>query len=131
MGIYRTSYLIKETIPIIIGKTKEDIKQSFTGGSTDMFIPYLPKDKKLYAYDVNSLYPFVMMKIEYPIGDPIYFIGELTNLNIDISDKLGFYHCKIKAPIDIKHPILQIHHKTTDGIRTISPVGNFEGWFFS
>jgi hypothetical protein len=29
---------------------------------------------------------------------------------------------------DLKYPILQIHYKGENGIRTISPVGNFSGW---
>jgi hypothetical protein len=28
------------------------------------------EDKKIYAYDVNSLYPSVMKDNDYPIGDP-------------------------------------------------------------
>ena len=31
----------------------------------------------------------------------------------------------------MKYPILQIHYKGENGIRTISPIGKFCGWFFS
>jgi hypothetical protein len=31
----------------------------------------------------------------------------------------------------LRNPILQLHHKTKNGVRTISPLGSFSGWFFS
>ena len=41
-----------------------------------MFIPSLnilnKTDKKIHAYDVNSLYPFVMANNDYLIGDPMF-----------------------------------------------------------
>jgi hypothetical protein len=50
------------------GKISADIRQSYTGGSTDMFIPKSYKGKKIYAYDVNSLYPSVKANKDYPVG---------------------------------------------------------------
>jgi len=61
-----------------------------------------------------------------------------------ISDIFGFFLAEIFAPINLSHPILQLHHKknnarslffkkgaTSQGIKTISPVRSFSGWFFS
>jgi len=127
-AIYRSHYLPEDQIPMITGKIKNDIKESYTGGSTDMYIPQIHKAKKIYAYDVNALYPYVMSKFDFPIGDPVYFEGEDL---IDYKTKFGFFYVDIVTPLDLKHPILQIHHKTKDGIRTISPLGKFSGWFFS
>jgi hypothetical protein len=42
-----------------------------------------------------------------------------------------YFYCEITAPEDLNYPILQIHYKGANGIRTISPVGIFSGWFFS
>jgi len=51
------------------------------GGRTDMFIPQNNHDEKIYAYDVNSLYPFAMSNFEMPVGFPIYFEGDVCNHN--------------------------------------------------
>jgi len=129
-AIYRSKYLDKD-IPIIKGSIKKDIQLSYTGGSTDMFIPSLnvlfPSNKKIYAYDINSLYPYVMLSNEYPIGDPIYIeypnpltLKKETNI-------FGFFYAKIITPINLSYPILQNHFNNS----TISPIGSFEGWFFS
>lgn len=125
-GIYRTLFLKKDTIPMITGKIKRDIQLGYTGGSTELFIPKNPIGTKIYGYDVNSLYPSVMIKLPYPIGDPTYFEGGGIN-----KDSFGFYYVDVTTPLDIKHPILQLHIKTEGGIRTISPLGKFSGWFFS
>jgi hypothetical protein len=138
-GIFRTNY-IKETntttevlghnigIAMLSGEVARDIRQSYTGGSTDMFIPILPKGKKIYAYDVNSLYPSVMVNCKYPVGNPTYFEGDLFKYQPEL---FGFFYCKITTPEYLEHPILQVHHKTNAGIRTISPLGSWTGWYFS
>jgi hypothetical protein len=58
-----------------------------------------------------------------PIGNPKYFIGDISEINIDLN-KFGFFYCKIIAPDDIKHPILQTHVKINGGTRTMAPIGN-------
>ena|ERR1700689_2177878 len=87
-----------------------------------------PKGVKIYVYDVNSLYPFVMREYPYPVGNPIYFEGNILKTE---NNPFGFFYVNIQIPLDLKHPILQIHHKTEGGMRTVSPLGNFSGWFFS
>jgi len=42
-----------------------------------MYITKLIEGRKLYAYDVNSLYPFVMKEYMYPIGTPTFFKGDI------------------------------------------------------
>jgi hypothetical protein len=45
---------------------------------------------------------------------------------------LGFFYCKIFAPSYIKHPILLRRTRVnTNGIKSISPTGNWEGMYFS
>ena len=145
-GIFRTHYLVsKEEIPkdalddksniirpihskihMLSGIIANNIRKGYTGGSVDMYIP--KKGKKIYAYDVNSLYPYVMKSFKYPIGSPTYFEGDI--LKID-PKAFGFFYCKITAPSSLKHPILQTHVKTKDGTRTIAPLGTWEGMYFS
>jgi len=124
-----------ENIAILKGKLQKNIQIGYTGGSTEMFIPsfnVIDKTvKKLYAYDVNSLYPYIMSKNDFPIGDPTYIeIGSNKNLE-DNLQLFGHFYAKVTAPKDILHPILQIHYNTKNGIRTVYPIGTFSGWFFS
>lgn len=70
-AIYRSHYLKDIQIPITKGKVFDFIQQSFTGGSTEMYIPYVPENEEVFCYDINSLYPRVMLANKYPIGNII------------------------------------------------------------
>ncbi len=59
---------------MIKGKVFEDIKESYTGGSTDMYIPY---GVNIYGYDINSLYPHSMANNPMPVNNIKYFEGEI------------------------------------------------------
>jgi hypothetical protein len=107
-------------IPHLAGNIAENIRKGYTGGSVDMYIPESKAGKNINCYDVNSLYPSQMHKQLMPIGTPSYFKGDIRRMD---QNAFGFFHCKIIAPDDIKHPILQTHIKTANGIRTLSPIG--------
>jgi DNA polymerase type B, organellar and viral len=92
-----------------------------------MYIPTNPIGKKIYGYDVNSLYASVMINNPYPVGNPTYFEGNILVDNATENRAFGFFYCKITAPDDLLHPILQIHHNN----RTVSPLGTWEGMYFS
>lgn len=126
-AIFRTLFL-KSFIPQLSGKISKNIKLSYTGGSTDMFIPSNNKDELVYAYDVNSLYPSVMLNNPMPIGKPTYFEGDIRKTN---HDAFGFFYCKITTPTNLEHPILQTHVKTKSGLRTVAPLGSYEDMIFS
>ena len=124
-GIFRSNFMETENIPQIFGKIEKDIRKGYTGGSVDVFIP---RGKNIKCYDVNSLYPFVMYSNKMPIGKPTYFEGDILNLN---KDAFGFFYCKITAPDNILHPIIQTHVKIGNSTRTISPIGSWENMIFS
>jgi len=63
-----------------------------------------------------------------PIGNPTYFQRDIRKFN---PNAFGFFYCKIFAPSGLLHPILQLHHNSKDGIRTIAPLGEWEGMYFS
>jgi hypothetical protein len=121
MAIFKSNFMKEENIPKLKGKIAEDIRQGYTGGAVDMYIPETPKDVRIKCYDVNALYPSQMESRLIPIGTATYFEGDI--LKID-PNAFGFFYCKIIAPDDIKHPIIQTHVKTVSGTRTISPIGN-------
>lgn len=75
MRIYKTHFKPEDTIFSLHGKVEQDIRQSYTGGVVDVYIPhnkigsfFSKTFRKLFYYDVNSLYPTVMAKGDMPIG---------------------------------------------------------------
>lgn len=136
MKIYKTHFMPKGSLYQIAGQIEKAIRLSYTGGAVDVFKPHNKiglfnnsnKYNKLYYYDVNSLYPFVMKNAPMPIGKPIYFDG---NIRLVEKDAYGFFYCKIISPLDINHPILQRRIVTSEGIRTIAGLGSWEGWIYS
>lgn len=126
--IFRTHFMPKMIIPMIYGEDFKNIKKSYTGGATDMFIPTNRKNEKVYGYDVNSLYPFIMSNYPMPVGNKTYFKGDIRKIN---SDAFGFFYCRITTPTNIKHPILQTHVQTKSGLRTVAGVGTYEDMIFS
>jgi DNA polymerase type B, organellar and viral len=127
-AIFRTHFLRKDEIPQLSGQIEKDIRSSYTGGAVDMYLPRLPKGEKMFCYDVNSLYPYVMKEFDMPTGKPIKFFGDIRKYE---PDAFGFFYCKITTPDNLKHPILQTHVKINKGIRTVAPLGKWENMIFS
>jgi len=127
-GIFRSSFLENDIIPQLSGEIAENIRQSYTGGAVDMYIPKPPKGSKIYCYDVNSLYPYVMSKFDMPIGKPTFFEG---NIRVIDPNAFGFFFCEIIAPDNIKHPIIQTHVKINNMTRTMAPTGSWKDMIFS
>jgi hypothetical protein len=119
-GIFRSKFLIENTIPQLSGKIASDIRSGYTGGAVDVYIPKSKPNIKMKCLDVNSLYPSQMQERLMPIGNPTYFNG---NIRLIDPNAFGFFYCEVIAPDNIKHPILQTHVKTNKGIRTIAPIG--------
>jgi hypothetical protein len=125
MGIFRSNFMDKENIPQLSGQIANDIRQGYTGGAVDMYIPKFDNTNnpeiKMKCLDVNSLYPFSMHDKVLPVGIPAFFKGDIRKID---PNAFGFCYCNIIAPDDILHPILQTHVNTNNGIRTIAPIGN-------
>lgn len=130
-AIFKSNFLKSNNIPLIHGEMFDFLKQSYTGGNVDVYKPY--SSNKVFRYDVNSLYPFVMKTFPMPVGTPIYFEGDiLNNSNYNPNDKpFGIFEVDIIAPSNIKYPLLQTKIKTNSGFRTIPPLGNWSGVYFS
>ena len=138
MKIYKTHFMPENSIYQILGRVERNIRESYTGGAVDVYIPhnritsFMEKVNaffiKLYYYDVNSLYPFVMAHFNMPIGKPKVFEGDIRNIDFN---SYGFFYCKITSPENLAHPLLQRRIKTSEGIRTIAGLGSWEGWIYS
>jgi hypothetical protein len=120
-AIFRTHFLLANTIPQLSGQIAKDIRESYTGGAVDMYIPKPSKGVKIFGYDVNALYPFTMDQFDMPIGKPVFFRGDIRVID---SNAFGFFFCQIIAPDNLKHPILQTHVKINKGTRTMAPLGS-------
>lgn len=99
MAIFRTHYLADHKIPKLAGKIYDFIKQSYTGGRVDVFIP---SGENLYYYDVNSLYPTVYSSKPMPLETPVWFEGNILERD---SEAFGFFKCEIEAPMNLKVPV--------------------------
>ena len=109
----------KEDIPIFNYYPEREIRKSYFGGSTDYYMRY---GEGLYHYDVNSLYPHAMTK---PM--PLKFIRYIEGSEIDLNNFFGFCEVKVKAPDNIKIPLLPFK---LEG-KTLHPLGEWIGVYFS
>lgn len=111
-------------IPLIIKKgVFDDIHKSYYGGRVEVYNPTTFSRKRLYYYDVNSLFPFASLN-SMPSTDCVYI--ECLKEYPEIDDLFGFFYCKIKAS-DNYLGLLPV--RTPRGL--IFPVGEWEGWYFS
>lgn len=126
LGIYRSNFLQEEChhIPIITGKAYSNLVQGYLGGHVDVYQPIPNKDDKIYHYDVNSLYPYVMAHFPMPTGKPKFFYGDIRKNEYYA---FGFFYVRVTAPDDIRVPILL----TRINRSTIAPIGTWEGMYFS
>ena len=129
MKIFKTHFLPKDTLYQILGNVEKDIREAYTGGAVDLYIPHNCNGaEELYMYDVNSLYPYIMANFPVPTGKPVAFEGNILEIN---PEAYGYFYCKIRSPKYLEHPILQRKIKTKDGFRTIAGLGSWTGWVYS
>ena len=117
-AIFRGHYLRENEIPLTRGKVFNFIRESFTGGSTEM---YKPHGFNIHVYDVNSLYPSTMKDNLFPTGKITQFEGDISIL--DNIYWIGDVNISTKK--DLYQPYIQFHHDTGNGLRTISPNGSW------
>jgi hypothetical protein len=123
LRIYRSCYYKEDmNIKIIKGNVYTDIKRAFIGGKTEV---YERKGKNLYYYDVNSLYPFSMLK-DMPVGDTTLRYFKIPVEGRILNNKFGFAQVQIKAPKGINRPILPLK---ANG-RIYNPLGSWSGIYF-
>lgn len=140
-GIYRSNFLNEFwNIPILEGKVYEFISKSYRGGHVDVYHHFNKWYEKVYRYDVNSLYPYAMANFNMPVAFPIEFEGDILNNEIyeivaetfNLKKRFGFFECDISTPQDLFIPVLLKKVKIPkEGYRTIAPVGEWNGVYFS
>lgn len=136
MRLFKTHFMPENSIYQLHGKIEQFIRESYSGGAVDVYIPhnkigsYLSSRtfRTIKCFDVNSLYPTVMTQQVMPIGLPTVFEGDITKIE---PNAYGFFYCKITSPSFLEHPILQRRVNTSEGIRTIAGLGSWTGWICS
>lgn len=113
------------------GKNIEDfIRMSYYGGRTEVFKPLL---KNGYHYDVNSLYPYVMLNNKFPVGFPESVTDFERSKNLYMISKnfgigCGFLKCRVEVP---KMNIPVLPYKDGSG-KLLFPTGKLEGvWSYA
>jgi DNA polymerase type B, organellar and viral len=122
MKIFRQKFL-KHNIPIL--KPSEDlfIRKSYLGGATDYYKAY---GENLHYYDVNSLYPYVMLK-DLPLDLDKKYSNQEQMSNINLKDFFGFALAEVICPDNIINPLLPVSYNG----KTIFPKGKWVATYFS
>jgi hypothetical protein len=91
LKIFKKNYYDINNTPISINPYDFDefIRESYFGGISEVYKPHL-KDQG-YCYDANSLYPFIMMKEKFPVGEPKF----VSASEIDLNNFIGFIKCHV------------------------------------
>lgn len=118
--VFRSS-LGETRLESVTGSAERFVRPAYLGGRTEIFRPVFgargaDKHARLFEYDVNSLYPYVLKEFEYPCGRP-YFTKKFD------SSRLGVYEAKVTCPQGLFLPVLGIIH---DG-KFVFPGGTFNG----
>jgi hypothetical protein len=101
------------------------IRESYTGGRNDVFIPFT--EEIGYEYDINGLYPYVMRNNAFPVGSGTFIEESQIFSTILNPTEFGFINTTIEI-LDHFIPPLQIFHKKY--LKNINPTGKVTGWFF-
>ncbi|MHA2087031.1 MAG: DNA polymerase [Promethearchaeota archaeon] len=97
----------------------EFVRTGYYGGRSEVFKKHL---KDGYYYDINSLYPYVMMINYFPVGSPIF----IKEYKYDRTEE-GMVEIECHIPKDFNIPLLPQHINnmmlfTTGRIRGIYPM---------
>lgn len=127
IDLYKHLGVKEELLIPLRGGASTFIREAYMGGRSEIFRPFFRKTDNndyLYVYDVNSLYPSVMVT-DLPIGKPT---RELNCSKIEIKSH-GFYKVMVYVSPEV-FPTLPIRHKIGGSDKLIYPNGTFEGiWY--
>jgi DNA polymerase type B, organellar and viral len=99
MKIFRSKFW-KVSIPILKRVDDSFIRDAYFGGATDY---YQMKAENIYYYDVNSLYPFAMLK---PMPFELIRKFKISENNFNLNTFFGFIKVYVISSKDIKIPLL-------------------------
>lgn len=122
--VWRTLYMPEETIAIYGAEYHKSARAALRGGRTDVRVLYkswsiedvfIKKKFGVYA-DVQSMYPYIQMNKELPVGKP-----KRRKEGEYIPGEFGIVHCSLKRPTTyVHHPAICIPDKGTG--RLVAPL---------
>lgn len=116
-----TGYDINKN-PILLN-VEDIVRLYYVGGRSEIFKRHCENE---FYYDVNSLYPYVMYKYDYPVSRPNYILPE----DLDFKNDKGFAYAEIFFYKDDIIPFLPFRINMDSSRRKlIYPVGTFEGLY--
>ena len=122
LKIFRMKYL-KKNIPSLNRELDSFVRDGYFGGATDHYQLY---GENLFYYDVNSLYPYAMLK-DIPL-EPAGFHPHIAPDDLKNGVFFGFCLAHIECPKDIPIPLLP--HREVSG-NVYYPTGQWQGVYFS
>lgn len=117
-------FVSKNSLPRYDNKFDFICNQLLKGGRTEVFIRGCVDSNnfgKIYSYDFNSLYPFVMYRYEFPNTE------KLVKKSLDF-DYEGFAICKVKI-FDNYIGAIGVHSIIDGYKKLVFPTGNIRGVF--
>jgi len=102
IAIYFSDYHdLDNNIKMIRGQVEKDIRSAYHGGIVNVYSKEEVKDA--FYYDMNSQYPFAMLK-DMPLGNPIFSTEKI------LDNVFGFVYGKINPPKEDILKNLTIEH---------------------
>ncbi len=123
LKIFRKHYYTSTLICKSEGLMDSFIRRSYRGGIAEVYKPIVENG---FYYDINSLYPYIMMTSEMPVGDYEYL--SVINDNFDIQNFFGFIEVEVVTPNNLYIPYLSTYSSTNS---LISPLGTWKDVYFS
>ncbi len=121
MKVYQN--FLEQKISSLSSDDDEFCRDGYFGGRTEIFKPFFQaseKHKTLITYDVNSLYPYIMKTLEFPVRVDQ---REVTKINFS---RMGIYDVTVGVPACYIPP-LGVFYRNGNYNRYIFPVGEFRG----
>ena len=113
---------------IDLSKIKLPIDTSFIALKIFFDSTQLELKEKLWLYDFNSLYPYILAILPMPAGKVSHFTGDIYAFN---KNPIGFFKANIVCPENIDEPVLYIKREISGKEILFAPKGKFTGWLFS
>jgi len=122
MTIFKRDFCHVKKFPEYYPEVNEKLRLSYRGGRCEA-LKRGTNSEKIYYYDVNSMYPFVMVQNDFP-----YVFNRYTHKNSINLDNEGVAHAVVKVEHDF--PPLGVKRTASDGFEKLMfAEGVINDWF--